>query len=211
MRSARFRFTIRRFILLIAILGTLMAAGVGGTRLLRLHRVYQDLAVRHAHEEQLSRSLLSNVAEMTAQYEEARKQIRDATKEAKIAIDSALQNPETEKQLKEMAKSDPLLKEFVSGKSQEETLLEATMRPLEEFMTVASNQASHHAQLKVKYERSARYPWIGVTGDKYALEVDLWELYLNAVEKSETEAAQLGRLPLPPGLEVAEPRQITKK
>ena len=70
------------------------------------------------------------------------------------------------------------IREFVSGEHPEEKLLAASISPLEEFMKVASSEASLHAQLKTKYERAARRPWIAVSPDDDAPEVDLMELYL---------------------------------
>ena len=188
MRTAYPRITIRQSMLLVAIVGVLLGAGIMGQRLIRLRRVYQKRASEHDSSEQFARTLLSNVAEMTANYNEAGKQIKEAAKEAKKAVDSALQDPETEKQLREMAKTDPFLKEFVTGESQEEKLLQATMKPLEEFMTVARNEANHHSQLKLKYERAARRPWITVAVGDEVPEIDLMEAYQKAIETSELKA-----------------------
>ncbi len=210
MRPARFRLTIRRSMLMVAIVAALLAAGIMASRLMHLRRVYQERAAQHDSSEQLARSLLSNVAEMTAQYNEARRQITETEKEAKQAID-ALQDPETEKRWKELVKTDPFIREFVSGEHPEEKLLAVSMSPLEEFMKVASSEASLHAQLKTKYERAARRPWIAVSPDDDAPEADLMELYLNATERSESIAAKLDHLPLPPGLEMVEPEPAVKK
>lgn len=211
MRIAYPRITIRQSMLLVAIVAVLLAAGIMGQRLIHLRRVYQKRASEHDSSEQFARTLLSNVAEMTAQYKEAGKQIQEAAKEAKQAIDSALQNPETEKQLKVMVKTDPFLKDFVSGESQEERLLEATMKPLEEFMTVARNEATHHAQLRLKYERAARRPWMTVSVGDEAPAIDLMEAYQKAIETSESQARELDHLPLPPGLEMVEPENAARK
>ena len=45
MRAARFRFTMRRSMLLVAIVATLMGSGITVKRLLHLHRVYQERAI----------------------------------------------------------------------------------------------------------------------------------------------------------------------
>ena len=210
MRPGWLRLTIGRSMLLVAIVATLLAGGITVSRLMHLHRVYQDRATQHDSGEQLARTLLSNVAEMTAQYNEARRQIAETEKEARKAID-ALQDPQAEKRWKELVKTDPFVREFVSGENQQDKLMAATISPLEEFMRIASSEASHHAQLKAKYERAARRPWIGVSPDDDAPQVDLMELYLKATERSESNAAKVDHLPLPPGLEMVEPEPAIKK
>jgi hypothetical protein len=78
-----------------------------------------------------------------------------------------------------MKKSDPAVQEVASGEIQEEKLLEEMMRPLEEFMKVASSEVDYHAQRKRKYERAAARPWLSVPPDDEGSEVDLWEMYVN--------------------------------
>ena len=72
----------------------------------------------------------------------------EGAKDGKKAIDALNLDPEAAKRWKELVKSDPFVQEFASGESQEAKLLEETMRPLEEFMKLASSEIDLHAQLK---------------------------------------------------------------
>lgn len=84
-------------------------------------------------------------------------------------------------------------------------------RPLEEVMEVARSEIDYHAQLKRKYERAAARPWLSVLSDAEDSGVNLLEMIMMALERMESNAAEIDRLPLPPRLQIVEPEPPSDK
>jgi hypothetical protein len=185
---------------LVAIVATLMASGIMVKRLIHLHVVYQERVIHHDQEERHARFLLSHMADVMGAYKGARGE-----------IDVPPLDPEDEKRLKELMKSDPDVQRVASDMIQQEKLEEEMMRPLEEFMKVARSEIDYHARLKRKYERAAARPWLSVPPDDEASEVDLWVMFLKAMERMDSKAAEIDRLPLPPRLQIVEPEPPSDK
>jgi hypothetical protein len=82
---------------------------------------------------------------------------------------------------------------------------------LEEFMKVARSEIDYHARLKRKYERAAARPWLSVLPDAEDSGVNLWEMWMMAMERMESKAAEIDRLPLPPRLQIIEPEPPSGK
>jgi hypothetical protein len=193
MRLPRFRFTIRRSMALVAMVATLMGSGIMVKRLIHLHVVYQERSTDHDQEERYARGLLSQLAD-----------IKDAYQGMKGKIDDPPLDPEGEKRWKELMKTDPDVQRVASDVIQQDKLVEEMMRPLEEVMKVARSEIDYHARLKKKYERAAARPWLSVLPDAEDSGVNLLEMTMTALERMESKATEIDRLPLPPRLQIIE-------
>jgi hypothetical protein len=200
MRKAIFRFTTRRFIVLVAILATLLASGITVNQLVHLRAVYRERAIHHGQEELDARSVLSYVAE-----------IDDAYKEAAVGIDDPTIDAAAAKKLKELMKSDPDVRMVAFSLVQQKKLEKEMTEPFKEVIKSARSEVEYHAYLKRKYERAAARPWLSVLPDAKASGVNLWLMMGEAIARSESKAAEIDRLPLPPQLEIIEPEQPSEK
>jgi hypothetical protein len=194
MRDAFFRFTTRRFIVLVAILATMLASAITVHRLVHLHAVYRERAIRHGQEELNARVLLSYMVEM-----------ENAYKEAGVGIDAPLWNADTDKDLKELMKSDPDVQRVVLSAVKQKNLEKEMIEPLAEVIKTARSEIDYHAQLKRKYERAATLPWLSVLPDANDSGVNLWMMMDEAIERSNLKFSEIDHLPLPTRLEIIEP------
>ena len=179
---------------LVAMVAVLMGSGIMVNRLVNLHRNYQERATDHGGQEQLARFLLSQMAE-----------VNDVYKGARAEIDVPKLDPESEKSLKELMKTDPDVKRVASDMVQQAKLEEEMMRPVEEFMKVARSEIDYHSRLKAKYTRAAAHPWLSVLPDTENPGVNLMEMWDKAMEKMDSKYAEIESLPLPPRLQIVEP------
>jgi hypothetical protein len=200
MREAFFRFTTRRFIVLVAIVATMFASGIMVTRLMNLRAVYRDRATHHGQEEQHARALLNYLVEMESVY------IKSG-----VGTDAPIWDADTEKSLKELMKTDLELQNVVFSAVQHKQLEKEMIEPLAEVIQTARSEIDYHSHLKTKYEQAATRPWLSVRPDAKDSGVDLWMMMDQAIQRSNSKYVEIDRLPLPPQLEIVEHEQSGKE
>ncbi len=173
MRPFLFRFTIRRSMAVVAILGIVMAVGMTAQRLRRLRADYQIRAEHHANEEQNVQAMLVFLA----------KQKDDFGKNPKYRRWTR----NSRRKLKALMKSDPEVREAMNrndeGLQAGMKFFKEAKRELEEVEKTARVKLAYHADLKRKYQRAADHPWESVSPDAKEPGSNLVEMMQLAMEK----------------------------
>ncbi len=200
MRFSYFRFTTRRLIALVAIVGTVMGSAILINRLMHLHAVYHDRAIEHDLAEKDARGVMSTIAEMESSY-----------KVMAEVPDASPLDPEAAARWNELMKTDPEVEKVVASQRQQEKLVGDVLKTLEDFGDLVRSETDYQANLKRKYQAAAARPWLPVSPDGEDPAPDFSEMMLKVLEKIESKGAEMDHLPLPPRLEFAEPEPVGRK
>jgi hypothetical protein len=139
MRFHRLRFTVRRMMVVVAIVAIALGGGLWGSKMIRLSRGYALDAQMNAGFENL---WLQMAAQSVAQAEEMDKSPFDEpfNKEAPLLV-------------------RVIVKAKLGDFEASQRTLAAKFRG---FAAREARKAAHHASLRRKYERASRYPWLSV-------------------------------------------------
>ena len=133
--------------------------------------------------------------------------MESAYKEAGLGVDAPLWDADTDKNLKELMKSDPEVQRVVLSAVKQKSLEKEMIEPLAEVIKAARSEIDYHAQQKRKYERAATLPWLSVLPDAKDSRINLWMMMEEAIERSNLKYSEIDRLPMPPRLEIIGPGQ----